>query len=256
MTFATPVVSAQAAPPTTAESSILRHAACEFGLTGLLLFFAVTGVRWLIAPDSPILAHDVHYALAILGITIGLFLTVLMMSPPGRRSGGHLNPAVTLALWRLGAFPSRAVVPYVTAQLAGSVAEKALGRLVWGPAGSRVPVGYATVHADPAWDATAILTAETGVLVLLTMMFSVLLAHPAGRRLLPCAVGLATAVVVATFGPLSGGSANPARQFGPAPLAQDTTRLWIYLLAPVLGAVLVAALVALAKPLTTQRPRC
>ncbi|MCX5114734.1 aquaporin [Streptomyces sp. NBC_00378] len=91
--------------------------------------------------------------------------------------------------------------------------------------GRALPVDYATVHAEPAWDATAILTAETGVLVLLTMMLSVLLAHPAGRRLLPCAVGLATAVIIATFGPLSGGSANPARQFGPALLAQDTTHL-------------------------------
>ncbi|MFE3947192.1 aquaporin [Streptomyces sp. NPDC059118] len=83
-----------------------------------------------------------------------------------------------------------------------------------------------------------------------------LLAHPAGRGLLPCAVGLATAVIIVTFGPLRGGSVNPARQFGPALLAQDTTHLWIYLLAPVLGAVLGAGLVTLAKPLTTQRPRC
>lgn len=256
MAITTPAVPTQADPPTTAESGILRRAACEFGLTGLLLFFVVTGVRWLVAPDSPISAHDIHYALAILGVTIGVLLMAFMTSSPGRRSGGHLNPAVTIALWRLGAFPARAVVPYVTAQLAGSVAGTALGRLVWGPAVSRVPVGYATVHADPAWDATAILTAETGVLVLLTMMLSVLLAHPAGRRLLPCAVGLATAVIIATFGPLSGGSANPARQFGPALLAQDTTHLWIYLLAPVLGAVLGAGLVALAKPLTAQRPRC
>ncbi|MFE2936873.1 aquaporin, partial [Streptomyces sp. NPDC059278] len=69
-------------------------------------------------------------------------------------------------------------------------------------------------------------------------------------------VGLATAVIIATFGPLSGGSANPARQFGPAFLAQDTTRLWIYLLAPVIGAALGAAIVALVKPLTARRPRC
>ena len=78
-----------------------------------------------------------------------------------------------------------------------------------------------------------------------------------GGRIALTAVGiaLATAVVIATLGPLSGGSANPARQFGPALLAQDTTHLWIYLLAPALGAVLGAALVALAKPLTARRPR-
>jgi len=255
MTATTPAVPEQADPPTTAESGILRRAACEFGLTGILLFCVVTGVRWLLAPDSPISVPDIHHALAILGVTVGVLLIVAMASPPGRRSGGHLNPAVTIALWRLGAFPGRAVVPYATAQLAGSVAGTALGRLVWGPAVSRLPVGYATVRADPAWDAAAILAAETGVLVLLTVMLSVLLAHPAGRRLLPGAVGLATAVVIATLGPLSGGSANPARQFGPALLAQDTTHLWIYLLAPALGAVLGAALVALAKPLTARRPR-
>ncbi|MFG3530096.1 MIP/aquaporin family protein [Streptomyces sp. NPDC047917] len=256
MAITTSAVPAQADPPTTAESGILRRAACEFGLTGILLFFVVTGVRWLIAPDSPISVHDTHYALAILGVAIGVLLMVFMASPPGRRSGGHLNPAVTIALWRLGGFPARAVVPYVTAQLGGSVAGTALGRLVWGPAVSRGPVDYATVHADPSWGATAILTAETGVLVLVTMMLSVLLAHPAGRRLLPYAVGLATTVVIATFGPFSGGSANPARQFGPALLAQDTTHLWIYLIAPVLGAVLGAALVALVGTLTAQRPRC
>ncbi|MFE3151828.1 aquaporin [Streptomyces sp. NPDC059218] len=79
-----------------------------------------------------------------------------------------------------------------------------------------------TLHADPAWDATVILTAETGVLVLLAMVLSVLLAPLAGRRLLPLVVGHAITVIIATFGPLSGGSANPTRQFGPAFLAQDT----------------------------------
>ncbi|MFW3462157.1 aquaporin [Streptomyces microflavus] len=44
-------------------------------------------------------------AFALLGAGVGALLAVLMVSAPGRRSGGHLNPAVTLALWRLGAFP-------------------------------------------------------------------------------------------------------------------------------------------------------
>ncbi|MDV9202560.1 hypothetical protein [Streptomyces sp. Wh19] len=98
MTITAPAGPAQADPPTTTESGILRRAACELGLTGLLLFFVVTGVRWLVAPDSPFSVHDIHYALAILGVTIGVLLMVFMMSPPGRRSGGHLSPAVTIAL--------------------------------------------------------------------------------------------------------------------------------------------------------------
>lgn len=56
------------------------------------------------------------------------------------------------------------------------------------------------------------------------------------RRRLPYAVGLATALIIALLGPRSGGSANPARQLGPALTSGNTTHLWIYPLAPVIGA--------------------
>ncbi|MER5370531.1 aquaporin [Streptomyces sp. NPDC002722] len=49
-------------------------------------------------------------------------------------------------------------------------------------------------------------------------------------------MGLATALIIALLGPRSGGSANPARQLGPALMSGNTTHLWIYLLAPVIGA--------------------
>ncbi|MER5986083.1 aquaporin [Streptomyces sp. NPDC001787] len=68
-------------------------------------------------------------------------------------------------------------------------------------------------------------------------------------------MGLATAVIIATLGPVRGGSANPARQFGPALLAQHPTHPWIHLLNPELGAVLGAALVAPARLRTAPRPR-
>ncbi|MEU2147311.1 aquaporin [Streptomyces globisporus] len=213
---------------------MLPRAVCEAALTALLLFLIVTAVRWLVGPDPGAAAARP----AVLGAVVGTLLALFMMSPPGRCSGGHLNPAVSLALWRLGVFPGREVVPYAVAQLAGSLFGVWCAGLVWGPVTARPPVRHASVRADPAWGDAAVLAAEAGVLAGSTLMLAVLLASPGGRRVLPYAVGLTTALVIGVLGPLSGGSANPARQFGPALLAGDTGRLWVYVLGPALGAVL------------------
>lgn len=75
-----------------------------------------------------------HLALApaVIGALVAVVLLGLILSPPGRRSGAHLNPAVSLALWLMCAFPGRAVVPYAVAQLCGALAGTALARLAWG----------------------------------------------------------------------------------------------------------------------------
>jgi len=221
------------------ESELLRRAVCEFGLTTVLLLAVVTGVRWLFAPDA---AGVGGVAFAVLGAGVGVLLAVLMLSAPGRCSGGHLNPAVTLALWRLGMFPGRDVVPYLVAQLSGSVVGTWLAGLLSGPVVSRPPVAHASVRPGPGWGDGAVVAAEAGVLAGSTLMLAGLLAHPVGRRLLPYAVGVVTALVIAVLGPLSGGSANPARQFGPALLSGEAGRLWVFVVGPVLGAVTGAGL--------------
>jgi glycerol uptake facilitator protein/aquaporin Z len=67
------------------------------------------------------------------------------------------------------------------------------------------------------------------------------MARPARAHLLPYVIGLSVGLVIGVLGPRSGGSINPARQFGPAAFSGQTTDLWIYLFAPILGAVLGAA---------------
>ena len=107
-----------------------------------------------------------------------------------------------------------------------------------GPAVSSPSVAFAAVRPAPGWDAAAVFDAECGVVIALTLLVGHFLAHPRYSRWLPAAIGVAIAVLIVTLGPLSGGSANPARQFGPALLARQTGLLWIYLIAPVTGAVL------------------
>ncbi|MEU1598834.1 aquaporin [Streptomyces sp. NPDC005708] len=219
----------------------LADAAWEFVLTTVLLYCVVTAARWLTSPDSPLAVGNTRAATAIVGVVVGIVLVVLITSPPGRCSGAHMNPAISLALWLMGAFPGRYVPAYAAAQLAGSVAGTALGRLCWGPVISRPSMRYAAVHPNPAWNTAALVVAEGGCLMLVVLMVGFFLARPAISRWLPYAVGVATALIIIVLGQLSGGSANPARQLGPALLSGGTRLLWVYLVAPLIGASLGAA---------------
>ena len=219
----------------------LARAADEFALTTVLLFLAVTVVRWLRDPGSTLYIADLDVALAVIGVLSGIILTGLMFSPPGRRAGGHRNPAVTIALWLMNGFPGRSVPPYILAQLAGSAVGTVLGRLVWGRAVSFPPVDYAAIRAASAWRPTSVFLAEMGSMMVLIVVVGFFLACPGRARLLPYVIGVSVGLVIALLGPRSGGSINPARQFGPAALSGRTTDLWIYLVAPVLGAALGAS---------------
>ena len=215
----------------------LARAADEFALTTVLLFIAVTIVRWLRDPASPLYIADLNGALAVIGVLSGVILIGLILGPAGRRSGGHMNPAVTVGLWLMDAFPARSVPLYVLAQLAGSVAGTGLARLLWGRAALSL-VGYGAVRPAPTWHPESVFVAEAGAVTLLILVVGLFLAHRGLARLLPQVIGLFVALVIAILGPLSGGSINPARQLGPAAFSGQNTCLWIYLVAPIVGAVL------------------
>ncbi|TDU73962.1 aquaporin [Streptomyces sp. KS 21] len=211
----------------------------EFALTAVLMFAVVTAIRWVLDPASPLALAHVRSALLVVGALAGAAVFGLIRTPWGRRSGGHMNPAITLALWLLGAFPGRGVAVYVVAQLGGSVAGTALARLAWGPAVARV--GYGAAAAAPSWNGWAVFAAEGGCLVVITLMIGYFLTRPARERWFPWALAVLICAIVTVLGPLSGGAANPARQFGPALMSGSTAALWIYLVAPALGAALGAA---------------
>ena len=83
----------------------LSYAGCEFLLTTSLLFSVVTAVRWLRDPASDAYIAGLRPALVVLAGLTAVLLVTLILSPPGRRSGGHMNPAVTIALWLMDVFP-------------------------------------------------------------------------------------------------------------------------------------------------------
>lgn len=125
-------------------SAVAGRSALECLLTFVLLFGVTTIVRWVMGPSAISDAiPGIHLKLLVVGAAVGLLLAGLILSRPGRLTGGHINPAISLAMWRFGVFPGVSVVPYVLAQLAGSFLGVLAARAVWGPVVGRPPVLHA-----------------------------------------------------------------------------------------------------------------
>jgi len=160
----------------------------------------------------------------------------------GPVSGAHINPAVTLALWSIKAFPGSRVVPYVGAQCLGAVGASGLSRLALGTAGS---LG-ATIPAVP-------FTTAFGVEVLLSFVLMVVImaarnSGPESRMPEAGVIGLTVGCCALVGGPLTGASMNPARSLGPALVGGYWSAHWLYWLAPI------AAMIAAARGYELLRP--
>jgi len=177
-------------------------------------------------------------ALGAVGIGAVFGLVILaMVYATGHLSGAHINPAVTLAFTATRHFPLREAAAYVPAQLVGAVAGALTLRLAWD--GTPADLG-ATV---PSVGAGSALLYET---ILTALLMFVIVAVATDTRAVGSAAAIAIGATVgldALFGgDVTGASMNPARSFGPALVANTWTDFWIYVVGPVLGALVGAAL--------------
>ena len=176
----------------------------------------------------------------VVGALFGSCVTLVALSPLGRASGAHLNPAVTLAFRAMGKIGSRDAGGYVLAQLLGAVAGSALFRLLFGS------VAGGTTHVTvPLPAALALEAAMTAALVATVFWFG---GRPRIAHLTPYAIPPVIALLSLVGGAATGTSLNPARSFGPAIAFGDLPDLWLYFAAPVLGAVTLALLWGSAEP--------
>lgn len=220
---------------------LARDSAIELILTSILLFGVVTIVRWVIGP-SPIsrAIPGIHAELCIVGAAVALLLAGLILSPPGRASGGHTNPAISLAMWRFGVFPGSGVIPYSITQLIGSVLGVVAARLVWGHIVAEPPVVYAALQPGPGWSTWELFVVEALGMTVIALVVGLCLAVQRLTSFVPWIVGCLVGLGIALLGTATGGSLNPARQFGPAVASGQTRFLWVYLLAPMVGAAIAA----------------
>ena len=177
------------------------------------------------------------------GVAITFGLVVLsMIYAIGDVSGCHLNPAVTLGFYAARRLDGRLVAPYIFSQCAGAILASAILKLLF-------PANAALGATEPAGGATQSFAME--FLLTLILMF-VILSVSAGAKEKGLLAGVAIGAVIgleAMFaGPVSGASMNPARSLAPALVGMRPEHVWLYLLAPTLGAVAGVAVCRCVQP--------
>jgi aquaporin Z len=211
----------------------------EFAATALLVFGGVSVVCLVFGRGSPVasLVPSSSLRLLVVGLLFSGLNSLLAVSSLGRLSGAHLNPAVTLAFRVVGRVSTSDVVGYLTAQLAGAVAGAAFVRLAWGDVARSVRGGV-TAPTVPVPLAVFLETAMTALLVVVIFAF---VSSMRRARWTPLAIWPVIALLVWSGASYTGTSLNPVRSAGPALVFNEALDvLWIYLLAPTLGAVAVA----------------
>ncbi len=207
----------------------------EAAALGLFMISATALTVLLEHPGSPI-----HAALpeplgrrALMGLAMGLTAIGLIYSPWGKRSGAHMNPAVTLAFLRLGKVAPWDALFYGLFQFAGGILGVLLARAALGAAIADPAVNYAATIPGPGGAAPAFLGEA-----LISFLLMLIILIVSGSRLARF-TGLCAGFLVATYitleAPISGMSMNPARTLASALPAMTWSGLWIYFAAPPLG---------------------
>lgn len=171
-------------------------------------------------------------SLGLIGIAMAFgFVIMGVIYILGGISGAHINPAVSLALAFGGKFSWREVMPYILAQLLGAFLASGALLLIF-------PDTQTLGQTLPAGAIMQSFLLE----VILTFLLMLSVLGPSSSKhhdhLTGLVVGLFIICLILVGGPISGGSFNPARSLAPAVFSGDMTAIWIYMLAPVLGAVL------------------
>jgi aquaporin Z len=174
-------------------------------------------------------------------------LTVMVFAfAYGSLSGAHFNPAVTIGVLSAGAISVGEAAGYIVSQLAGGVAAGFLLLVVLG--GTATGLGTPGLAHNLALGATTTLTitpaagfAIEAVLAffLVTVVLNTAIAGRAGN-LAPFAIGMTLTLNIIMGGALTGAAFNPARALGPMIATGQFTDAWLYVLAPIVGAIIAA----------------
>lgn len=143
----------------------------------------------------------------------GLILLAIIFAF-GHISGGHVNPAVTLAMLIVGKVDLMKAVYYWVAQFAGAIIAGFLVKALLGSSGPTT----GTLTSSAVWTAALFEAVVTFIFVSVILQVA---AFGKGGNLAPVAIGFTLAACIFAAGPFTGASLNPARTFGPALVSGD-----------------------------------
>jgi MIP family channel proteins len=209
-----------------------RAPVAELVGTALFVFFGAGSV---VANAGGVPLGPIGVALAH-GVGIAVFISMTMGI-----SGGHLNPAVSLALWLANKIDAKKLGVYIAAQLIGAIIGALLIKAFF-PSGAARVTSLGTPQISGALGLfQAILLEALFTFVLVSAVFGTAVS-PLAPKIGGFGVGLAIFTFALVGGSLTGGVGNPARAFGPALVSLDWHGHVVYWLGPALGAVLAAVL--------------
>lgn len=194
-----------------------------FGTFGLV--FAGTG--------AIIINEASHGAITHVGIALTFGLIILaMIYTFGDISGAHFNPAVTIGFWAARRLPGKDIAPYIASQCVGALLASGVLRLLF----PKSELLGATMPAGSELQSFVFETILTFFLMLTILNVST------GAKEKGITAGIVVGSVIALeamfAGPICGASMNPARSLAPALVSLHTEHLWLYIVAPILGACL------------------
>lgn len=209
----------------------IKACVAEFIGTFALIFIGVGAI----AAD-----HITGGKLGLTGIALAHGLTIaVMVSATAATSGGHLNPAVTIALFTVGKIDALNSVAYIVSQCLGALFAASMIKLVV-PSAVLAAVGMGTPVPGPQITTGMALGTE----IILTFFLLFVIYGTAVDKRAPkmggLFIGLTVALDILMGGPISGAAMNPARHLGPALLGGGLENIWLYWGGPVSGAVLAA----------------
>jgi aquaporin NIP len=207
------------------ERPDLKRRAFAEGLAAFALVFAGCGA----------IVTDAEYGgLGVVGVALVFGLVIMVMVyATGHLSGAHINPAVTIAFALARHFPASEARAYIAAQLTGAILAGLALWAIWPSQPAELGATVPTIGVGSALVYEIVMTA---------LLMFVIVAVATDTR----AVGAAAAIAIGATvgldallgGPLTGASMNPARSLGPALVAGEWRDFWLYLVGPVVGALI------------------
>lgn len=162
-------------------------------------------------------------------LTFGL-VVMAMIYALGSVSGCHINPAVTLGLCAAGRCDRSLVLPYIVSQCAGAFVASGMLRMLFPQSralGATIPAGS---------DLQSLVLEFVLTLILMVVILGVSSGGGAEQVIGGIAIGGVIGLEALFAGPISGASMNPARSLAPAVVSLHLDHVWIYIIAPIAGA--------------------
>jgi aquaporin Z len=225
----------------------------EFFGTAMLLLAGLSVVILMFGSGSPMaqLIPEVKLRQVITGFLFGSIGASIALSPIGKVSGAHINPAVTMVFWLFRKIEGRLAITYILAQVTGAIVG-CLPLLLWGGMGRSI--GFGVTVPGEGYSLLTVLLGEIVTTFTMVSLLVIFIGFRQIRQFTPFMFPFLYAIMVPIEAAISGTSTNPARSLGPAVISGQWEGWWIYLIGPLAGAFLASlACSLLAKRITIAK---